>query len=115
MRHILVDHARAKKSQKRRSDGERIPLEELEVSVELPAIELLDLDDALERLAIDRPEHARVVELRVFGGLTLREVADVMGHSEHAATRRWIYAVAWLTRVLDSTVSEELDGTTGTD
>jgi RNA polymerase sigma-70 factor, ECF subfamily len=96
MRQILVDHARAKGALKRGGGGgERITLDE-SLSAAGPEVDLLALDDALERLARMSPVKARLVELRFFGGLTIEDTADALGISRTQATREWRTARAWL-------------------
>ena len=94
MRHILVDIARAKRSDKRGGIRGRKPLED--VAAPMPNDELLDLHEALERLAVDDPLKAQLVELRYFAGLTGDQAADVLGISPSAADRHWTFARAWL-------------------
>jgi RNA polymerase sigma factor (sigma-70 family) len=69
-------------------------------------IDVLALDEALSRLAELDKELAKVVELRYFGGLTVEEVADVMGTSPATVKRQWALARAWLKRALDGGVDE---------
>jgi RNA polymerase sigma factor (TIGR02999 family) len=63
-------------------------------------VDLLDLDEALTALAPEYPEHARLVELRYFGGLSLRECAEELGVCERTVDRHWQFARAWLNRRL---------------
>jgi RNA polymerase sigma factor (TIGR02999 family) len=93
MRRILIDHARARLAAKR-DGGQRVALGD--VAAPLPDDQLLSLDEALERLAAVKPEHARLVELRFFAGLTGEQAADVLGVSPATADRLWRYARAWL-------------------
>ena len=81
MRRILIDHARAHGASKRGSGA---------------TVELLALDDALTRLEKVDPQQVRVVELRFFGGLTIKETAEVIGISTATVERDWILAKAWL-------------------
>ncbi len=85
MRRILIDHARKKQTQKRGGGLHREPDDEL-----------LALDEALHKLAVEDPEKARLVELRYFAGLTGEEAAQVLGISPSTADRHWAYARAWL-------------------
>lgn len=102
MRRILVDHARARLAGKRAH--ERISLTAVEeIAAPEPAIEILDLDRALGRLANDYPRPARVVELRYFGGLELQEIGSLLAISERTAKRDWVFARAWLARELAPT------------
>jgi RNA polymerase sigma factor (TIGR02999 family) len=94
MRHILVDSARAKRSDKRGGVREREPLED--VAAPLPDDELLALHEALDQLAAEDPLKAQLVELRYFAGLTGDQVADVLGISPSTADRHWVFARAWL-------------------
>jgi RNA polymerase sigma factor (TIGR02999 family) len=100
MRRILVDHARRRLATKR-GDGVR-PVS-LDQAMETPGVDtipVLDLDDALDRLARLDAGLARIVELRVFGGLTIDEAAHVLNVSPSTAKRQWRLAKAWLTREL---------------
>jgi RNA polymerase sigma-70 factor (ECF subfamily) len=96
MRQVLVDHARKRKAVKR--EAEMVPLDEAMVLVPERSAELLELDEALKRLAIHDSRKARVVELRFFGGLSNEEIGEVLGVSANTAIRDWDYAKAWLTR-----------------
>lgn len=103
MRRVLVDHARARGAVKRGADAPRIELEDsLAASSEPRSIDLLDLDRALERLAVLEPRLARVVELRYFGGLSVEEAARVLECSDRTVKRDWSFARAWLLRELGS-------------
>lgn len=96
MRSILVDHARAKGRLKRQSTDLARNLDAVAARYQERAIDLLQLDEALEVLGREAPEVARLVELRFFGGLTMNEVARVLGCSKRAAERDWTFARAWL-------------------
>jgi RNA polymerase sigma factor (TIGR02999 family) len=98
IRHILVDHARREKAAKRGGDGYRVTLSEVDVTGGTRDIDLVALDDALERLSATHAEHGRVVELRYFGGLTVEETADAIGVSHATVERQWSFARAWLRR-----------------
>lgn len=101
MRRILVDHARATGSEKR---GGRLKRVTLTVGVvggtAETSTELLALDEALDRLAQDRPRQSRVAELRLFGGLGARESALALDVSERTARDDWRLARAWLMKEL---------------
>jgi RNA polymerase sigma-70 factor, ECF subfamily len=98
MRHILVDHARAKHYQKRGGDAVRVTLdEELVVSNE-PAQDFLALDDALMALAKFDERKSRVIEMRFFGGLSVEETAAVLKMSPATVMGDWRLAKAWLKR-----------------
>jgi RNA polymerase sigma factor (TIGR02999 family) len=99
MRRILVDHARANLAQKRGAGWARVQLEEGlrgGVSHSMDAAELIDLDRALDQLAVAEPRLSRLVELRFFGGLTIEEVAGFLDCSPRTAKRDWAFARAWL-------------------
>lgn len=96
MRQILVDHARAKKAQKRGGDWVRVTLSAEAAAQGAPDIDILALDDALSCLAEIDQRKARVVELRFFGGLTCAEAAEEVGVSPKTAEADWYFARAWL-------------------
>ena len=96
MRRILVDHARAKHAAKRGGGGQRVALDEALVAFEERAVDLVVLDDAIERLRAIDERKARMVELRFFGGLTAEETADVLGIGLRSVEREWMMAKAWL-------------------
>jgi RNA polymerase sigma factor (TIGR02999 family) len=96
MRQILVDHARASLRLKRGAGADKVELDEAAlISPEQPTA-ILDLDDALERLATLDSRAARGVELRYFGGLNQDEIAEVLKVSTVTVHRDWIFAKAWL-------------------
>lgn len=96
MRQILVDHARARQAGKRGGLAEKLPLDEAWDFCPTKSQELVQLDDALQRLERFDPQQARVVELRFFGGLTVEETAEVLGISPRTVKRDWSVARAWL-------------------
>lgn len=98
MRFILIDHARARTADKRGGRAEPVPLDDVQVAVEGQAVDLLDLNDALERLAERDDRLAEVVDCRFFGGLTYDEIAEVTGRSVPTVKRDWRRARAWLYR-----------------
>ena len=100
MRRVLVDHARARHAGKRGGGAQQITLTGVEAAGLDPAVELLDVDRALERLAAAYERPARVVELRFFGGLEFEEIAAVLEISDRTAKRDWAFARAWLAREL---------------
>jgi RNA polymerase sigma factor (TIGR02999 family) len=95
MRHILVDHARARKATKR-GGGKRVELETEHLIREPLGGDIEALDDALTRLAEQNPRVADLVQLKHFSGLTLAESAEVLGISARTADTWWAYARAWL-------------------
>lgn len=96
MRRILVDHARAKRAEKREGFREAISLENVLVVSPSRSTDLLALDEALERLVKIDARRSRVVELRFFGGLNEEETAHVLGISARTVKRDWRIAKAWL-------------------
>jgi RNA polymerase sigma factor (TIGR02999 family) len=96
MRHVLVDHARARRAQKRPSDRQRTPLDELVLSYEAQTLDLVALDDALAQMEAFDPQMARAVDLRVFGGLDPAETARLLGISRRTFDRRWSAIRVWL-------------------
>jgi RNA polymerase sigma factor (TIGR02999 family) len=96
MRRILVDSARRKRRLKRGGDRSRVALGDMEAAVEANQVDLLALDDALTKFALEEPIKADLVKLRYFAGLSLEEAADALGISRTTASRYWTYARAWL-------------------
>ena len=102
MRQILIDHARARKRQKRGLGQVAVPLDEVEaLMTDSVADELIALDEALERLAAANPRAVQVVERRFFGGLTLEETSMTLGVSLKTVQRDWLLARAWLRKEID--------------
>lgn len=100
IRQVLVDHARSHNAVKRGRGAVRVSLHEEDVVVE-PLVELLGLDEALERLQAHDSRSSRVIELHYFGGLSYREIAEVLDLSEATVDRDMRFARAWLRRELD--------------
>jgi RNA polymerase sigma factor (TIGR02999 family) len=88
MRHVLVDHARERGAQKRGGDAVKLPITRAERVVAQSDLDLVELNDALDRLALDSPRKARVVELHYFGGLTAKEIARVLSADETSISQR---------------------------
>lgn len=101
IRRILVDHARARLSEKRGQGAKAETFSETLISAGDRNVDLLDLDAALNKLNEEDEEAARVVEMRFFGELTQAEIAHVMNCSERSIQRHWSYAKAWLFRELE--------------
>jgi RNA polymerase sigma factor (TIGR02999 family) len=104
MRRLLIDHARGRGRQKRGGDWHRVTFSGAlphMAEKELDLNQVLGLNDALERLTELDERQATVVELRFFGGLTVPEVAHVLGVSQRTIEGDWTHARAWLKRELD--------------
>ena len=100
MRQILVDYARSRGSAKRGGDQVVIELDEALAAGWSPGARLLELDDALNRLAQLDPRKCQVVEMRYFGGLSIEETAEALKISVETVRRDWNMAQAWLHREL---------------
>ncbi|HEX5474635.1 MAG TPA: ECF-type sigma factor [Vicinamibacterales bacterium] len=99
MRRVLIDHAVARRAQKRGGGRTAETLDEDAVGmVQARAAELLDLDAALERLRVFDERQARIVECRFYGGMTIDETADALDVSPATVKREWAAARAWLNR-----------------
>ncbi len=96
MRRILIDRARAKGAVKRGGGRARVSLVADQLKLDAVPQEILDLDEALGRLAEEDPAKADLVKLRFFAGLSLPQAATVLGISSTTADRHWAYARAWL-------------------
>jgi RNA polymerase sigma factor (TIGR02999 family) len=100
MHDIIVDEARKHFALKRGGGQLRVSLSQADRFAKEAEVELLELEDALKELAATNPQHARIVELRFFGGLTIEETAEVLGISHATVERNWTFAKAWLRREL---------------
>jgi RNA polymerase sigma-70 factor (ECF subfamily) len=107
MRRIMVDHAREHRSLKRGGGAQKVALDEAASVTETRSEELLALDEALERLAGQDPRKSQIVELRYFGGLTIRETAEFLNLSLRTVEREWNMARAWLYRALSGEEPDE--------
>jgi RNA polymerase sigma factor (TIGR02999 family) len=104
MRSILVDHARAHRADKRGGGEQHLTLGAAgAVAGAEPAVDVVALDEALNRLAKLDPEQSRLVELRYFAGLSIEETAEVLGTSPATVKRQWRVVRAWLKRELSGT------------
>ena len=101
MRRILVDQARRKQAAKRGGQGRRVPLRRADIGFTTPADDLLDIDEALTRLAAEDPQAARLIQLRYFAGLSIEDAAEVVGISRSTAYEHWSYARVRLKTLLD--------------
>lgn len=107
MRRILVEKARLKSRDKQGAHFRRHDLDEVEPAVDGPGVDILALDEALNKLAAKYPEKANLVKLRYFGGLTHREAACLLGMPIATADRHWRYARAWLAREIGRGLSAD--------
>jgi RNA polymerase sigma factor (TIGR02999 family) len=96
MRRILIDNARRKQQICHGGGLQRMPLEGLEVADDTDPERLLQIDEALQRLAVLDSTKAEIVKLKFFGGLEHREIAHILGVSERTVERAWRFAKAWL-------------------
>jgi RNA polymerase sigma factor (TIGR02999 family) len=102
MRRVLVDIARRRRADRRGgAHAVRVPLDGVEVAAPVQP-DLLDIDAALERLAVEDPRKARVVELRFYGGLSVDETAEALQVWVRTVHKDWAFARAWLYRALHS-------------
>ena len=96
MRRILIDSARRKRRPKHGGQRHRVDLDDAGDAIAPPVPDLLALDEALEKLAAEDKDSADLVKLRYFAGLSIDEVAPILGMSPRTADRHWAYARAWL-------------------
>jgi RNA polymerase sigma factor (TIGR02999 family) len=106
MRRVLVDQARRKQADKRGGRGRRVPLEAVDAGVTLAGVssqadDLLDIDDALTRLAAEDAQAARLIQLRFFAGLSIEDAAEMVGLSRSTAYEHWAFARVRLKSLLD--------------
>lgn len=102
MRQVLVDHARARRAQKR-DTGIQIPFDDSSTPAPQSPADLLVIDEAMNRLAAEDPHLVTLIEMRFFAGMTAEETADALHQSVHVVRHEIRYALAWLRRALDST------------
>jgi RNA polymerase sigma-70 factor, ECF subfamily len=100
MRHILVDHARARGRGKRGGGRTIVALDDVTAAHDEREADLIALDDALTELSRLSPQQGRIVELRYFGGLTIEEIAEALGIAVARVRSDWTLARAWLRREL---------------
>lgn len=101
VRAVLVDHARARGAAKRGGGAVGVELTDGSASVPALAVDMLDLDAALRALEAMDAEHAKIVELRYFAGLSIDETAEVLGISPMTVKRGWLAAKTYIRRHLD--------------
>jgi RNA polymerase sigma factor (TIGR02999 family) len=107
MRRILVDNARRKRCLKRSGDYQRVEMDEAFLAIEGPSEDVIALDEALRKLAEVNPAVADLVQLRYFAGLTLDQVAELLGVSRRTADRYWAFARAWLYKRVGEAKAED--------
>jgi RNA polymerase sigma factor (TIGR02999 family) len=100
MRRILVESVRRKRTQKHGGGRARIELDQVDVPLSQSDDDLIAIDEALTRLAAERPAVAQLVKLRFFAGLTTDDAARALGISPATAYRQWAFAQAWLVRAV---------------
>jgi RNA polymerase sigma factor (TIGR02999 family) len=101
MRRILINRARDKQRLKRGGGRKRVDLDALANPLTAPCADLLELDDAIQRLAVANAQAAELVKLRFFAGFTQQESALALGLAARSADRLWAFARAWLIDALD--------------
>jgi RNA polymerase sigma factor (TIGR02999 family) len=100
MRRVLVDAARARRAAKRGQGIAPLPLDEIDVAAPDPSVDLIALEEVLDRLASVNPRASQVVELRFFGGFSVEETAEALDVSVRTVINDWNTARAWLYREL---------------
>ncbi|MBI4908210.1 MAG: RNA polymerase subunit sigma-70 [Acidobacteria bacterium] len=99
MRQVIWSHARRRNASKRRADGQRVTLHSgIAGGI---GVDAFYLEDALRRLEVESTQACRVVEMRVFGGLTIAEIASLLDLSESTVKRQWVFAKTWLRQQLE--------------
>jgi RNA polymerase sigma factor (TIGR02999 family) len=101
MRRILVDHAEQRRAQKRGGGMKELHLDDVDVASDGPAVDILALDEALEKLAERSPRPAQVVNLRFFAGLKDAEIAELLDVTDKTVRRDWQTARLWLHAEMD--------------
>ena len=107
MRHVLINYAERQTAAKRGGGAPHTPVDAVELVAPEAAEELLELEEALKDLSEAHERSGRVVELRFFGGFSIRETADVLSISPATVERDWAFASAWLRRELSGSAPEE--------
>lgn len=102
MRRVLIDHARARRTEKRGGDVVKVTLSEINGQPLAPATDMVDLHEALERLSATEPRLGQAIELCYFGGMSYAEIAECLGISRATVDRDLRFARAWLRRALAS-------------
>jgi RNA polymerase sigma factor (TIGR02999 family) len=102
MRHILIDRARRKKTKRHGGDYRRVDFEDLDLAAPSADDQLLAVNEALDKLALEHRVQAEVVKLRYFAGLTNEEVAEVLGISVSTVKNYWTFSRAWMLNEIES-------------
>lgn len=100
MRQILVDYARRKTAEKRGGNVHRVTLEEDEIDLARHSEELIELNDLIDKLSEFDERKSRIVEMRFFGRMTIREISEILGVSTRTIDRDWLKARTWLHKEL---------------
>lgn len=109
LRRVLIDHARSKRRQKRGGDRQRVPITQIDEPGDNSDADPFEVSEALDKLASVSERQARVVELRFFAGLSVQEVASIIGVSPDTVKLDWRIARAWLNRELRSQLGDSAD------
>lgn len=96
MRQVLIDQARSRNALKRGSGMRNVPIDDLTIPVEIDIDDIIELDDLMRQLASVDRRQCQIVEMRVFGGMTNEEIAEVLKLSDRTIKREWQAARAWL-------------------
>ena len=96
MRHILIDRARQKKTKRHGGEYRRVDFEDLDLAASTADDQLLAVNEALDKLALEHPVQADLVKLRYFAGLTNEEVSEVLGISVSTVKNYWVFSRVWL-------------------
>ena len=102
MRHILIDRARRKKTERHGGSYRRVDFEEFDLAAPTADEQLLAANEALDKLALQHPVQADLVKLRYFAGMTNEEVSEVLGISVSTAKNYWTFSRAWLLNEIES-------------
>ncbi|HET6973863.1 MAG TPA: sigma-70 family RNA polymerase sigma factor [Pyrinomonadaceae bacterium] len=107
MRHILIDHARAHRRDKRGGGAIQVSLNDVAILAEDQSSTVLALDEALRQLETLDPQKGKIVELRYFGGLSIEETAEVLNISPRTVRREWQRSKVWLYRMISEGIENE--------
>jgi RNA polymerase sigma factor (TIGR02999 family) len=102
MRHILIDRARRKQTKRHGGEYQRVDFEDLDPAAPSADDQLLAVDEALDKLALEHPIQGKVVKLRYFAGLTNEEISEVLGISVSTVKNYWTFSRAWLLNEIEA-------------